>query len=174
MGIKDQGLTVSTNRHRVIPRTLIFIFRDEKVLLIRGAPDKKIWPNKYNGVGGHVESNESVLESAYRELYEETGLTRDQLQGFVLKGIINIDTKDEGRGIILFVFTGICTTEIIKDSSEGTSCWVNWRHLNENDLVEDLPSLLTFMEEKTGSALFYGRYFYSDQDQLKIEFKVEE
>jgi len=28
------------------------------VLLLRGAPKKKIWPDQYNGVGGHVKPDE--------------------------------------------------------------------------------------------------------------------
>ena len=54
MGQADQKMI--KGRYQVVPRTLCFIIHDDDVLLLRGAPTKRIWPNKYNGVGGHVES----------------------------------------------------------------------------------------------------------------------
>ena len=36
--------------------------------------------NLYNMVGGKVEENENELEAAYRELYEETGISRQDIK----------------------------------------------------------------------------------------------
>ena len=66
MSKNDQGIDVSLKRQRytVIPRTLVFITRDERVLLLRGAPTKRIWANKYNGIGGHIERDEDIYSAA--------------------------------------------------------------------------------------------------------------
>src|SRR5512135_302413 len=99
----DQGIDVSLQRQRysVIPRTLVFITRGERVLLLRGAPTKRIWANRYNGIGGHVERDEDIYSAAKREVIEETGLTVNRLR---LCGLINID-GNQISGILLFVFT---------------------------------------------------------------------
>ena len=57
---QDQGIDVSLKRQRyaVIPRTLVFITRADCVLLLRGSAQKRIWANKYNGIGGHIERDE--------------------------------------------------------------------------------------------------------------------
>ena len=58
----DQGVEVSLSRDRytVIPRTLCFVTRGDRVLLLRGALTKRIWANKYNGIGGDVERDGSI------------------------------------------------------------------------------------------------------------------
>ena len=42
----DQGIT--KDRYTVIPRTAIFLWRGDFVLLLKGAPTKRLWANKYN------------------------------------------------------------------------------------------------------------------------------
>jgi len=78
LGIEAQG--VSQDRYTVIPRVLIFPFAsDGKVLLLKGAAHKRIWAGLWNGIGGHVETGESILQAAQRELREETGLLAERL-----------------------------------------------------------------------------------------------
>ena len=76
MPASDQG--VSTDRYALIPRVLIFLIRDNQVLLLKGSEDKRLWANRFNGIGGHIEPGEDPLSAAYRELFEETGLFRDK------------------------------------------------------------------------------------------------
>ena len=77
--------TDSMPRYHMIPRVLCFVTNGEDVLLIEGAPNKKLWAGQYNGLGGHVERGESPHAAARREIREEAGLDVTDLR---LRGVI--------------------------------------------------------------------------------------
>lgn len=159
----DQGF--NPKRFQVIVRTLIFIFHDDKILLLKGAPNKKIWPDKFNGIGGHLEMNEDVLSSAKRELKEETGLTNINLQ---LRGNIVIDNGDQ-TGIMLFVYRGEALSTKIVNSDEGQLMWVEMEELDKIDLVEDLKTLIPRVISNEQSV--FSGYYHFVNDKLQMEFE---
>jgi 8-oxo-dGTP diphosphatase len=167
MGQADQK--VIEGHYQVAPRTLCFVTHGDDVLLLRGAPDKRIWPNKYNGVGGHVEPDEDVHSAALREIREETGLKVRDLR---LRGVINVPVDtDNNTGILVFVFTATATTRDVRSSEEGTLEWIPRDRLLALDLVEDLPTLLPrVLAMGADEPPFFAHYRYDEQDRLVITF----
>ncbi len=168
----DQGIDVSLKRQRytVIPRTLIFITRADRILLLRGSPTKRIWANKYNGIGGHIERDEDIYAAALREIREETGLAVDDLR---LVGLINID-GGQPTGIMLFVFTAESRQGEPIASEEGTLEWITREQLAQIDLVEDLLTILPrALAVPPHAPPFFAHYHYDEQEQLNIEFHGE-
>ncbi len=113
MTVSRQG--IFKDRYKLIPRVLVFATRGESVLLIKGSPAKKIWPNLYNGIGGHVEKGEDFLSAAHREFFEETGL---ELLAPWLCALVTIDASDD-VGINMAVFRVIVVDEDLIASDEG-------------------------------------------------------
>jgi 8-oxo-dGTP diphosphatase len=159
----DQGIT--KDRYTVIPRTAIFLRREDSVLLLRGAPTKRLWANKYNGLGGHVERGEDVLSAASRELLEETGLSAD----LWLCGVVIVDGGE--MGIALYLFSGENLEGEPMASEEGTAEWIPFDGIGELPVVEDLPILLSRIRHmQRGDPPFSARSFYDEQGRLVVQF----
>lgn len=138
MGAHEQGANATDGRWLTIPRTLCFVLNGDDVLLMKRGAHRRIFPNRYNGVGGHIERDEDPLTSARREIREETGLSVTDVH---LRAVYNIDAG-ETTGIILFVFTARSQTRQLQPNDEGTLHWIPRAALMSLDLVEDLPHLL--------------------------------
>ena len=157
----------------LIPRTAIFLRRGDEYMLIKGAPAKRLWAGKYNGLGGHMERGEDILSSAQRELMEETGLTAD----LWLFGTVIVDAGE--TGICLYVFCGEGAQGEIKNSKEGSVEWTKKARVepgrNEDfenlPLVEDLPILLHRIHQmKRGDPPFSARSYYDENEKLNVIF----
>lgn len=171
MGANEQGASAVEGRWVVIPRTLCFVRNGDNVLLMKRAPHKRVFPNRYNGVGGHIERDEDPLTSAKREILEETGL---QVHDVRLRAVYNIDTGESG-GIVLFVFTAWSDARSIIACDEGTLHWVSHSQIATLDLVEDLPLILPrVLAMGEGEPPLFVHVSYDEQDVIQMHFAEED
>jgi 8-oxo-dGTP diphosphatase len=155
MPAADQG--VDLTRYMLVPRTLCFITRDDKVLLLKGGSTKRLWPGLYNGIGGHVEQGEDVITAAKRELWEETGM---RVENLWLCGFITVDTQTN-PGVGIFVFRGETSCVETDQSKDGTLEWIPLTKLSGLPLVADLPFILPrILKAKSdkGITIFHSHY----------------
>jgi 8-oxo-dGTP diphosphatase len=164
MGKNEQGII--GDRYMLIPRILIFIWDGSKVLLLKGAPGKRLWANQYNGVGGHVERGESIHQAASRELFEETGLTATDLH---LVGTLVVDASDR-IGIGIYIFHGTFTGGQPVNSAEGSLEWVETNCLDRLPVVPDLKEIIHRISTmKSTDTPFSARSYYDAEDKLQVE-----
>jgi 8-oxo-dGTP diphosphatase len=165
---EDQG-DVRLHQYRLVARTLCFVFHSEDVLLLRGAPTKRLWANLYNGIGGHVERGEDVASAARREIREETGLEVDRLR---LRGVVTIDVEPSW-GIGLYVFTADAKGRELAPSPDGELGWFSPADLPASDVVEDLPTLLhKVISAAPSDPPFCAHYRFDSDNRLTAHFSA--
>jgi 8-oxo-dGTP diphosphatase len=171
MGANDQGANATDNRWLTIPRTLCFVFNSSDVLLMKRAAHRRVFPNKYNGLGGHIERDEDPLTGAKREILEESGLTVRDVR---LRSVHNIDAG-QATGIILFVYTAWSDSREFKNASdEGTLHWIPTDKLGDFDLVEDLPLILPRLIAMSDTTPPYSVHVsYAETDEIQMRFVTE-
>ena len=177
MQATDQGTREpNKRRYQAIPRTLIFLTSTnpqtdgQEVLLLKGAPTKRLWANKYNGLGGHIEGDEDIYSAALREVQEETGLTPATLS---LRGVVNIDTGHDENGnrpgVLMFVFHGESEERAVQPTKEGAPEWLPVEQLRSYPLVDDLYEVIP--RTLAGGPLFFGHYSPQADGTLRYNFR---
>ncbi len=130
------------NESKVILTNLCMVYRDDGSFLVQ-LRKKKDWPG-INFPGGHVEKDESILDSVRREMKEETGL-----EVFDLKpcGYFEWNVPSENvRHLSLLFKTNEFKGEI-SSSEEGEVFWIKERDLNKYPQSTDFDLLLKQMKE---------------------------
>lgn len=112
--------------------------------------------------GGHVESNESVVDSMIREIQEETGLTISNLQFCGIKDWIEFD----GSRYMVFLYK-TNTYSGIQSSSEGEIFWMPLEELKEKETLWHLDKMLEIFCDIGLTELYFDRNAGTKEPELK-------
>ena len=97
--------------------TLCYITRGDQVLMLHRVKKKNdINHDKWIGIGGKFEGEESPDECLLREAREETGLT---LTSWRCRGVVTFLTQNPGDGEFMYLFTADGFEGELKDCDEG-------------------------------------------------------
>lgn len=102
--------------------SIVYNKDEDKILMCYRS--KEPYKDKYNFVGGKLGDNETELEGAYRELYEETGITKNDI---VLTHLMNFQYKFIDMELEVFVGKLNKEIELIEEVNK-----LYWIDKNEN------------------------------------------
>ena len=117
---------------------------------------KKDWQG-YTFPGGHIEPGESIVQSAIREVKEETGLIMKNPR---LVGVKQFWVKS-GRYIV-FLFSATKFSGDLRGSNEGEVGWFTKEEMKNIHLVNHFFEHLDVFEGE------YSEYIYESEDPIKI------
>jgi 8-oxo-dGTP diphosphatase len=138
--------------------TLCYIEKDNAFLMLhRTKKERDINKDKWIGVGGHFEPDETPEECLLREVKEETGLT---LTSWRFRGIVTF-LSNEWHTEYMCLYTADQYEGDIIECDEGILEWVEKSRLDELNLWEGDRLFLRLLEEK--------RDFFS----LKLRYEGE-
>ena len=101
--------------------TLCYIEDGENYLMMHRVKKKQdVNKDKWVGVGGHFEKNESPEDCLLREVREETGLT---LTSWRLRGIVTF-LSDQWENEYMFLYTADGYKGELLECSEGNLEWI--------------------------------------------------
>lgn len=102
--------------------TLCYIEQDGKYLMLhRTKKEQDANKDKWIGVGGHIEAEESPEECLLREVKEETGLT---LTSYQFRGMITFVSNEWEKEVMCLFMADAFTGKMI-DCDEGELEWVD-------------------------------------------------
>lgn len=138
--------------------TICYIIKDDQVLMLhRVKKENDMNANKWIGVGGKIEEGESPKECILREVYEETGLT---LNDVTLKSVVTFNFAKYDNEL-MFVYIAKEFTGAIKECNEGVLKWIPIAKINQLKLWE-------------GDQYFLKHIFNNDDVQeIKLVYDLE-
>ena len=124
--------------------TIIYLEKNNQYLMLhRNKKENDINKDKWIGVGGHIEDNETNDQCIVREVKEETNL---DLIDFDLLGEVTFNI--DGFVEIMYVYKSMNFKGEINECNEGTLEWVDKDKLHLLNLWEGDKIIFKKMDEK--------------------------
>lgn len=123
--------------------TLCYLEKGNQYLMLhRTKKEQDVNRDKWIGVGGHLEAEESPEDCMKREIFEETGLTPTAWR---LRGVITF--LCDGLCEYMFLYTVTDWTGEVGECDEGDLAWIEKKKLYELPMWEGDHIFLRLLEE---------------------------
>lgn len=152
--------------------TTIYIFDEDRVLLMHKLHSRVFTGAIWSGIGGHFEPSElnEPTTCVLRELHEETGIAPEDVTNLKLRYVTTRLAQDELRQQYIF-FADLARPVEIVPCEEGEVSWVPLVTLfdRQMSLTNELCLRHYFQSGRSSDAIFVGAVGMKD-DRLHMEF----
>ena len=150
-------------------KSLCYIEKDGKYLMLhRVKKENDLNKDKWIGIGGKFEENESPEECILRETFEETGL---RLTRFKYRAIVTF-VSDEWEGEYMHLFTADGFEGRLRECDEGVLEWVDKEELYKLPIWEGDKIFLRLID--AGAEFFSLKLVYKGDKLKKAVLNGEE
>lgn len=149
-----------------IKYTICFVFCGEKVLLIRR--NKEPYRNRWNGLGGKIEGEETARENIIREMKEEANLDLTKEAQLRYGGVVTWkSTREEGivhGGMVAYVAQ---SDNLFSDreTREGLLSWRDYEWVcdkKNSEIAENIPFFLPQMRDSGNIREYHCTYVFGE------------
>ena len=122
-----------------------FITNNDKFLLLKRSEKVKSMKGLWAGVSGIIEKNETPIERAKIEIFEEVGIKESDIKLLKSSDLIRIESpqyKNHEWEIFPFLFE-TTTTEIVLNWENSEFKWINADELSNYNTVPSLEKVLS-------------------------------
>ena len=148
--------------------TLIYITKGDDCLFIRKTRKGDMNLDKYLGIGGHFESDETAEECVLRELREEASIGEDSLSEFRYRGLITF-ISSEYPTEYMHVFSAKVDGDFElpeKGCDEGELCWVPLTDICDLPIWEGDKIMFDYLFGSMKDSGFFTMKFRYEGDRL--------
>lgn len=150
--------------HKTILSVNALIFCEGQVLLLKRAKDKKVDPGFYAGIGGKVEPGESFYDALFREIEEETGITK--IDSFRLYSVTQHPyPPTDSEWVNLYFVVNISKKINIPKSSEGEFFWKDPSKIESLPMATDMKEYLKILTQNP-KAFIFGYFDHDETGKL--------
>ena len=142
--------------------TLLFVVRDEQVLLIR--KKRGLGAGKINGPGGRIDPGETPLAGAIREVREELHITP---VGVVEAGVLRFQFVD-GLPLLVHVFRATDCLGEAEETDEATPLWIGLDEIPYDEMWADDRHWLPLMLKNES---FEGHFVFDGDRMLEFDIR---
>ncbi|XP_074637755.1 oxidized purine nucleoside triphosphate hydrolase-like [Acropora palmata] len=138
--------------------TLALIRKEERILL--GMKKRGFGAGRWNGFGGKVNNDETILQAAKRELLEESGLIVDELKQ---AGILKFEFLGESEIMEVHVFT---TNQFHGTPTESEEMNPKWFPISEVPFTEMWPDDILWFPYLLKGQKFSGYFKFKGHSEI--------
>ncbi len=157
--------------HKLVICANVFIRKNGKYLLLKRSGKKKFAPGVVHPFGGKIELGENPIESAQREVLEETGLKVNNLRlEAVILEIFPVSVYPTNW--LIFHFSADYEQGELVKTDEGEAVWLPPQSIREQKLFPSVKKTIDYILNPDDGTVFASFKYNSDGTEI-IEEKIQ-